>query len=114
MNPTEGILYQIGDKIVCAEREKPNKYDGFFTNDKDIKRFNKALKLFEESCKEVVNISNVWNIVHNMGELPNLIKWDGDWWWNPTNELREWDGIKSGQKVLKVPEGDKVRIVELR
>jgi len=98
MTPTPGILYQIGDKIVCAEELMPYKYYDFFANNKDRKRFNKAYKSWLKSCKNVVNY-------YQMGE--NLFRIE-------LTETQLSPCIESGQKCLFVPEGDGVRVIKLK
>ena len=96
MNPTPGILYQIDGKIVCAEREMP-----------DIVKFsNDAVTIslygiWLSECKGVVNAE----CMDEEDPNPIIAVLDID----PGNVLL----CRQGQKVLKVPKRDKVKIVKL-
>jgi len=107
MTPTPGILYNIGDKIVCAEREMPlpgefvkEPYRSYHT-DEEIEENIKALKSWQESCKNVVNVRSSW------GKMKLIID-------NRFYDINDMFEFKSGQKCLKVPEGDKVRVTKLK
>ena len=110
MTPTPGILYNIGDKIVCAEREMPlpgefvkEPYRSYHT-DEEIEENIKALKSWQESCKNVVNAKKsdaIKDMIYIRGKFFGRTK-------------SEWYSVESGQKCLKVPEGDKMRIVSLK
>ena len=96
MKPTPGILYQIGDKIVCAEREKPNRDDYVFGGTSYLY----DCIAWEKDCKDVVN-AEMYD-AGSEGLVPFIVI-----------GKRNYQPVFP-QKVLYVPEGDKVRIVELK
>jgi len=102
MNPTPGILYIIDGVVKCAEREKPKARDfksGYFGRP-SVSFMIKYAKWIE-SCKEVLNVRSSW------GKRKLVID-------NRFYDINDMFQFKpSGQKCLFVPEGDKVRIVEL-
>ena len=104
MKPTHGILYQIDGKIVCAEREMPSKV---IKGRIDIVSVTEANKIYEqnikswlESCKDVVN-AEMYD-AGSEGLVPFIVI-----------GKRNYQPVFP-QKVLFVPEGEKVRIVELK
>ena len=104
MNSTPGILYNIGDKIVCAEREMPINDGSSYYYDRsiyfeDIDSYELALKSWLKDCKDVVNYCH-----RNRNKNEYQIKL-------PIN--KPLSNFTIGQKCLFVPEGDKVRVTEL-
>ena len=106
MNPTPGILYLVDGTVKCAERERPE-LEGYAIGEvhastaSQFHEYEQALKSWEADCKDVVN---VWESSATRGS------------WYITTVINEADydqRITDGQKVLKVPEGEKVRITSL-
>lgn len=98
MKPSPGILYLIDGTVKCAEREKPELKET--TTQVGNLLFHKAYKSWLESCKDVVNAHVSQHPIEGHDEITIM---------KPVYQI-----VESGQKVLKVPEGDKVRIVELK
>jgi len=104
MKPKEGILYIIGDKIVCNEREKPPQPKPHSSVNSPSNPFFlyhecEAYKLWLESCKDVVNAHESQHAMEVYPEITIL---------KPVYQI-----VEPGQRVLYVPEGDKVRITLL-
>ena len=110
MKPTEGYVYQIDGKIVCNEREMPSKdhYKYHLGKKKWQKYYNAVYKSWLKSCKDVVNaeikIEKVFVPAYSEAFIETIC----------LNNKKIGSRFTQGQKVLKVPEGDKVRIVELK
>ena len=64
-------------------------------------RYQEALKSWLKSCKDVVNVRSSW------GKMKLIID-------NRFYDINDMFEFKSGQKCLKVPEGDKVRVTKLK
>ena len=94
MKPTPGILYQIDGKIVCNEREKPLK-PGYLTK----YGYMLYLRPWLSDCKDVVNVKSIQYRTHKV------------WYYTHDKGMTE---IILPEKVLFVPEGEGVRIVELK
>ena len=106
MKPTPGILYQIGGKIVCNEMEKPELADferySIVQTITDVEGYEKAEKSWLSGCKDVVNVE--YNPDFKFWQVVTLFR----------GHLYNYNEVINGQKVLKVPEGEGVRIVELK
>jgi len=98
MNPTPGILFIIDGTVKCAEREMPKAdwENGFRGGPK----YEQALKSWLKDCKDVVNIRSSW------GKMKLVID-------NRFYDINDMFQFKSGQKCLKVPEGEGVRVIKL-
>ena len=104
MKPKEGILVIIDGKVKCADREKPKpekfRYiKGQAMTRQGIRDYGKALSKFNESCKDVVNAHESQHAMEGYPEITIL---------KPVYQI-----VEPGQRVLYVPEGDKVRITLL-
>ena len=104
MEPRVGYLFILDGTVKCAEREMPKARDfksGYFG--RPSASFMIKYAKWIESCKEVVNAKKsdaIKDMIYIRGKFFGRTK-------------SEWYSVESGQKCLKVPEGDKVRVVEL-
>ena len=103
MKIAEGILYIIDGTVKCAERKKPvypKKTGGFASDYNKDRNYQIDYKSWQESCKDVVNAEMYDAGSEGLISFIVIGKLD----YQPVFP----------QKVLFVPEGDKVRIVELK
>jgi len=108
MKPAEGYIYIIDGTVKCADREEPNEREInlFFHGHRRFTEssfyyYKRTYKSWLESCKDVVNIKYYSDTSEYEMDYGNGIVVLGF-----SREIK-------GQRVLYVPEGDKVRVTKI-